>query len=168
MAREAGSSQGADCSCRGRFTRSERRFVLSDPAAVIFRVNPAMIRVARRQTSRHSPRAKMVGVVGFEPTTSCSQSTCAATALHPDGFVLTKRMCLATTSRSLAYSAPAPRDIADGRCGDRVAWLRMLRERPVAFDPGRMSPTGARSDAHLRTGSPLRVVPAATGRVQTP
>ena len=37
--------------------------------------------------------ARMVGVVGFEPTTSCSQSTCATTALHPDGFVLTKRMC---------------------------------------------------------------------------
>ena len=28
----------------------------------------------------------MVGVVGFEPTTSCSQSTCATTALHPGRF----------------------------------------------------------------------------------
>ena len=37
----------------------------------------------------------MVGAVGFEPTTSCSQSTCAAAALHPDGFVLAKRMCFA-------------------------------------------------------------------------
>ena len=33
----------------------------------------------------------LVGAVGFEPTTSCSQSTCATVAPRPDEFALAKR-----------------------------------------------------------------------------
>ena len=59
--------------------------------------------------------------------------------------------------------------LADATPPDADAIARDLAD--IAAATGltlRMSPTGARSDAHLRTGSPLRVVPAATGRVQTP
>ena len=38
---------------------------------------------------------KVVGVAGIEPATSCSQSMCATSALHPDGV----RACLGYTAR---------------------------------------------------------------------
>ena len=58
----------------------------------------------RRATGR------MVGVVGFEPTTSCSQSTCATTALHPGRFRAHEAHdAPRATPERLAYSARTAR-----------------------------------------------------------
>ncbi len=58
--------------------------------------------------SRQTERSReVVGVAGIEPATSCSQSMCATSALHPDGFVRDKSTQRAWFRRYLgAYSAP--------------------------------------------------------------
>ena len=43
-----------------------------------------LVEAPRSLTSPSPAQERVVGAVGFEPTTSCSQSTCAAVAPRPD------------------------------------------------------------------------------------
>ncbi len=88
-------------------------------------------RVSRRRRPRRPGRTTkkwLVGVVGFEPTTSCSQSTCATTALHPDRFRAHEAHVLPVLGRSrLAFAA---RIAYAGRLLDPAA-----PERPYGTSP---------------------------------
>ena len=53
----------------------------------------------------------MVGAVGFEPTISCSQSTCLAARPHPDELSVDNRIldCLADTAWASVFACPLAR-----------------------------------------------------------
>jgi hypothetical protein len=82
---------------------------------------------ARPQPRDHRARkAMVVGAVGFEPTSSCSQSTCATVAPRPDRFRAREAHVLRAQA---AATEPTPLATAGGRVANR--WLR---PPPLAAD----------------------------------
>ncbi len=60
--------------------------------------------------NHHHP--EVVGAVGFEPTISCSQSTCVSHYATPRRFALGNRMCLSEDPKTSLHrfrALPAPR-----------------------------------------------------------
>ena len=94
----------------------------------------------------------MVGVVGFEPTTSCSQSTCATTAPHPEA--------VSRSDRAYAYD----QFVTDAALGRRAVergyreGLLVSAERAVKANPSRSR--GAAEPGHGRAQWSLSDQPA--------
>ena len=74
---------------RMRFSRSRANIVVL--LAVVRGGEPTAGDVSDRHASVTTPDRVQVGMVGVEPTRSCSQGTRVAVTLHPDGFSKSER-----------------------------------------------------------------------------
>src|SRR4029079_12298385 len=87
---------------------------------------PRYVRESRREASHGRQGQSVVGVVGLEPTTSCSQSTCATNCATP-------RIELDDTGRPAIPCADA-----------RGSWAANKRERSLPADPRAGADRGSR------------------------